>query len=328
MSNLTYDTLSGKPRLRRFAIVAVFLLMLALLVGLWASVQKSSEQAIVLATPIPLGGELSVSTSRSTDLPPSPTAAPLPCPTNHQNWRLLSIFPDDNFKKIEPVCIYDSLSRTVAWHFLTRLGYTAAEAAESLGFDAIPQGDYRETVMGMTNTKGPMAIALIYELAHHNLRQWLVSSDGTPASTYSLRGCYRTATVTGNQVDDWDTGYPIICVVAVDMQAAWGVFQLGDHLFASPGENGVTQRGFLLFGYLASQEEWELIGQQDAWAVIEAPESLAESRENYAQKYGTTVWDIEWLAREYGLEMTTLPNGWSSHTDPADIQAILDEINR
>ena len=102
MSNLTYSTLSGKPRLRRFAIVAIFLLALSLIVGLWASVQKSSEQSIVLATPMPLSGELPVSTALPTVLPVTPPVAPSLCTIDPQHWQLRAVFPNDNFKKIEP----------------------------------------------------------------------------------------------------------------------------------------------------------------------------------------------------------------------------------
>jgi hypothetical protein len=67
-------------------------LALALMVGLWASVQKSREQAVMLATPNPLDGELPTSTALPTDLPPTPTASPLSCPTDTQDWQLLSVW--------------------------------------------------------------------------------------------------------------------------------------------------------------------------------------------------------------------------------------------
>ena len=70
------------------------------------------------------------------------------------------------------------------------------------------------------------------------------------------------------------------------------------------------------------------VWQQDAWAVIESPENLVENRAEYIKKYDSMVWDAEWLAGELDLEMQSLPEAWQSATDPAAIQAILDEINR
>lgn len=327
MSKLTYPTLSGQPRLRRFAMAALVLLVLALLVGLWASVRKSSQQAVMLATPKPLDVGLPASTPLPTRSDPIPTAAAHPCPTDPQDWQLQPVFPDDNYRKIEPACVLDSLARTVAWHFLTRSGYTVTEAAASLGFSSVPQGPYRESILGMTNTQGPLPIPLIYEQAHPDLRQWLVHPDGSSALVYSLRGCYRTATVTGNQVEDWGSGYPLICVLAMDQQGAWGIYQLGEHLYTASDTDGTVTRGFLLFGYDRNQG-WLFIGQQDLWVEIEDPDGLASDREGYAPKVGVPLWDADWLQATYDLAIKPLPDDWQSRTDPAEIQAIVDQINR
>ena len=68
--------------------------------------------------------------------------------------------------------MYDKLSETVAWYMLTRIGYSGLEAAKKVGFAAIPQGYYMETIRGLTATEGPLDIAVSIEMFHSALQQW------------------------------------------------------------------------------------------------------------------------------------------------------------
>src|SRR5687767_3447033 len=70
--------------------------------------------------------------------PPTETPTPIPCPADPEQWDLVEVAPNNNYKRIEPACAYDGLSRTVAWLYAIRQGYSRKEAAQKLEFDEFP----------------------------------------------------------------------------------------------------------------------------------------------------------------------------------------------
>jgi hypothetical protein len=57
------------------------------------------------------------------------------------------------------------------------------------------------------------------------------------------------------------------------------------------------------------------------------PEKATQDREFYASRYGTGVWDASWLGDVYGFGVRAPPENWRLYNDPAEIQAIADELN-
>ena len=322
MSNLTYNTLSGKKQVRHFAIAAVFILVIGLGAFIWSRYQHKSLENEVLATPQPLVGVLPTETQSPTKVPATPTETAEPCPADSQDWQLVDVYPDNNLKAIQPACTYQGLAQVVAWQLLTRLVYSGSEAAAALELPTMPLGNRRETIPGLTSTKGPMQIPLTHDVHHPKYHVWLIGENDTPFLAASLRGCFRPQTMVGNQAEDWGSGYEVICMVALDRSNGWIIHQLGNQVFTSAIP---ALRQFYLFGY--QQAAWQLIGAyKDLYTLIEESDTFGADRETYATRTGSSVWDVAWLESQYGQTMKPLPENWQSANDPTVLENIVTQL--
>jgi hypothetical protein len=321
-----YRDLAGRRHLRRYVIAAALILgFLGLVAGLaiWQRAQTLDLGVNQEQPQEEMPAMVFLTAERST---PTPGPQPGSCLSDPGDWILSGGVPGDNYQRIEPPCVYDGLAGAVAWHMLTRLGYTVQEAAGMLDFARAPHGGYVSSLYGLTATKGPMDIPLTVESYHPDLRHWMLDEAGNPAVSYSLRGCYRARSIEGNQVRAWDGGYAVVCAVAADYEAAWGGFGLDSHLYFSHQHGSGTRRGFLFFGYPAGGP-WQLIGQQaDLWVTIDPQKAVAD-RQRYAALHGAEVWDPAWLQAAYGYTAQALPESWQTHNDPTELQAIADILN-
>ena len=119
---------------------------------------------------------------------------------------MVEVFPGDHYRRIEPACVYEGLSRTAAWMLLERLGHSKLAAAELLQFQSVPW-DPVLSIEGYTNLRGPVVLDLVPEWpAHPDFKFWQVDRDGLPGVVISLRGCYRSV----------EPRYAVICVLALD----------------------------------------------------------------------------------------------------------------
>jgi hypothetical protein len=229
----------------------------------------------------------------------------------------------------------------VAWDLLRVFGYSAPEATEMLGFTGIPWRPVPE-ITGMTNTRGPMPIALanpspeeIQQASHPDFHAWIVDWEGRPGATFTLRGCYRTETVTGDQVESWGVAYPVVCILTMD-QGDWAVLELGSHRYAT---ESLPTRRFFMYGY-AGEGLWVSIGyQKEPFVEIRSPGSgqpavlpltmdlgeIIQDREFISRLHGLVPWDAAWLEAAFGLSMRPLPENWQSASDSLEYQAIQDE---
>jgi hypothetical protein len=325
--HLTYATLAGHRRCRRYVLAAALILIfLGLLFG-WSGWQRVRGWTENLESESAPRKEAIWLKGISEPEKSTPTAAIVSCPTDPESWTLLDVVPGENYKRIEPDCVYAGLSKSVAWHMLVRFGYAKREAAERLRFEALPWQPTR-SIKGLTHTKGPMNIPFDMEWAPHSeYRTWKVDSDGYPALAYSLRGCYRTRTIVGNDVDLWGST-PVVCVVACDQGPGWTVSELGEQRFSVDLTAAPVQRRFAFFGYAG--ETWVLLGEASAWQKsIEEPSTAGQEREEVTARYGTVPWDAAWLHVNFGLEMRPLPDGWQTFgTDPEVIQAIANQLDQ
>ena len=344
LNDLTYADLGGKRRLRRYVVAALVIAAALAVIWVVAQLQRQQVAAVIDATPRSLAEVLpswtpvsaAVSEAALTE-PPTPVSkaapmpvTPTPCPTDPADWTLADIAPDDNFKRIVPGCVYDGLARTAAWALAAySMGYSGAEAAEALGFDRMPLRAVANgtSVIGMTNTMGPMPITVSYPPPHPDLRTWVLDLGLQPAVTFTLRGCFRTYTITGNERQDWGVEYPVICVLARDDEGAWAVSELNGNWFtAGNGIDHASRRTFTLFGY-AGDGNWYWIGiQKDPQVDLQTVE-MQNDRQLITARHGITPWDADWAAATFGLATQPLPENWQSFTDQVNIQPILDEIN-
>ncbi len=209
---------------------------------------------------------------------------------------------------------------------LERSGYTKTEAAALLGFLMLPWRP-TQSIKGLTNMKGPVAIPLDMEWAPHlDYRTWMVNANGQPALVYSLRGCYRTRTIVGNDVEAWGR-YPVICVIAYDRDPGWVVSELREQHFTIDLTTAPTLRRFVVLGYAGDM--WVLLGEpHDQQKTIREPALGEQEREQTTARYGTVPWDAAWLGATFGLRMNPLPDDWQTFgADPNTIQAIARELD-
>ena len=323
----TYTDLSGKRRLRTYVIIAIasFTLLLLLAGGamLWrtwafspAEIAETPVFAPLTATAIP-------------EVMPSNT--PEACPSDPADWALLDMPLSKNYKSLSPTCIYAEMERTVAWILAINEGYSRAEATEALEFSAMPMTMKTGELTILTDNKGPVVVQTLISPQVPDLAQWTIDQSGNPATTMSLRGCFRTSTFAGNERQDWGGGYEAICVVSKDTEAAYGVMQLGEDLFTGGDGQVAASRTFLLFGY--KEKSWTWLGWREdggrvSYEEIGLTTELARAdREMKSSIFGLPLWDHVWLEENHDMAMKALPDDWQEATDTDARDAILNEIN-
>lgn len=354
-NDLTYKDLAGRRRARRYVLAAAAILSLLGGIVFWGwwqrgellaasmggrTVQEASATG-QLDEEQHLTGDAKAAGVNAQSTAMVAPADPQACPPGPNAWQLVPIAQNDNFRRIAPACVYAGLARTVAWDLLRVMGYSAPEAAEALGFADLPWRPLPE-ITGMTNTQGPIPIALtnpgteeIQRLRHPGFRAWIVSREGDPAVTFTLRGCYRTETVQGERVKSWGVAYPIVCVVTMD-QGEWVFLELDPHRYAT---RSLSSRRFFMYGY-AGEGEWVSLGYQlEPFVEIRLPgsgdppvlpltmelEQIEQDRKFASEVHGLLPWDAAWLEESFGLAMRPLPDNWQGLDDPAEYQAIQDE---
>jgi hypothetical protein len=323
----SYTDLSGKRRLRSYVIIAIasFALLLFLAGGamLWRVWEFSPAEIAETPVFVPL---------TETAIPEAiPTNTPEACPSDPADWALLDMPLSKNYKSLSPACIYAELERTVAWVLAINEGYSRAEATEALGFSSMPMTMQTGELTILTDNKGPVSIQMLISPQVPGLTQWAIDQSGNPATAMALRGCFRTSTFTGNEQQDWGEGYEVICVVSKDTEAAYGLMQLGEHLFTGGNGQVAASRTFLLFGY--KEKSWTWLGWREnggrvGYEEIGLTTELASAdRKMKSSIFGLPHWDSAWLEENYDLAMKALPDGWQDAREPATRDAILNEIN-
>jgi hypothetical protein len=323
----TYTDLSGKRRLRTYVIIAIASFTLLLLLAGGATLWRiwAFSPAEIAETPVfaPLA---------ETAIPEAiPTHTPEACPSDPVDWALLDMPLSKNYKSLSPDCVYTELERTVAWVLAISEGYCLAEATEKLVFSTMPMTMQTGDLTILTDNKGPVAVQMLISPQMPELAQWAIDQSGNPATHMALRGCFRTSTFAGNERQDWGEGYEVICVVSKDSEAAYGLMQLGEHLFTGGDGQISASRTFLLFGY--KEKSWTWLGWREdggrvSYEEIGLTAELASAdRQMKSSIFGLPLWDSAWLEENYVLAMKPLPDDWQGARDTAERDAILHEIN-
>lgn len=323
LDGISFRDLAGKRQPRTFAILSALILLMLLSVFAISWMERNSMMVEVLATPQPIAA-----TPEATDLPATATRpvqqADEGCPRDPSDWSLVDVFISQNYKLIQPACVYDGLERSVSWALAIRQGYSRQEAARLLGFEEIPMRPL-EKITALGNSGKPQEMSLNFPPSHPDLSEWRVDAEGNPAVSYGLRGCFRTSQMVGNQVEIWGGDYAVICVVVEDAEGQYTVYALNGYLYSAPAS---PTRSYLLFGY-AGDDLWVLIGTRESPRLtIDDPEKFANDRLTIATLYDSRPWEAGWLADRHKLFPLPLPESWQTADDEADMQAILAELNR
>jgi hypothetical protein len=318
LDGLTFTDLAGCRQPRQYVLVAGLILFISVtLAGAsWFNrlmlkySMKETYMPRLEATAIPPTEQISAPTD-------------IPCPVLSEQWSLSDPVIEQNYKVIQPACVYDGLAHTVAWALAVRNGYSREQARQLLGFSELPMRQMDHVAIPNSDSNGPQDVAVSFIPPTLNFIEWRVDDQGRPAVSYGMRGCFRTSNVVGNKVEIWGGEYPVICVVVEDAENTHIIYNLGEHYFTN---QAIPTRSFLLFGYVGDGY-WVWLGTQNNPKMnIEDFAETDNERLTVALLFDSQPWDLAWLQSRYGLTQQPLPDGWQNFNDPAEQQIILDEL--
>lgn len=319
---LTYKDLAGKRQPRVYTVLAGLILLLLLFALGMAGLNRYLLMSKVWETPAPVSFTESATEVKPPETTPPNKQPPLGCPTDSTNWSLTATYVSENYKTIQPACVYQGLEKTIAWALAVREGYSRAEATQQLGFTEMPMRQLDRITIPSASKK-LLEVPVSFIPPNPDFTEWRLNDNGKAAVTYALRGCFRTSTVTGNRVEIWGGDYPVICIVTEDAENTWITYALNGHIYTSSAK---PMRSFLLFGY-ASDGSWVWLGTRDDPKLeITDAQANAKERLTIATLYDSQPWDSKWLMNTYHLIMQTPPEGWQTMTDEKEKQAILDGL--
>jgi len=326
LDGLTYKDLAGKRQPRTYTVMTGLILLLLLMAGGMAGLNRYLLMSRVQAMPVSVSLTTQATETIETDQPATlqpDDVISIGCPTDSADWSLTPSYISENYKVVQPACVYQGLENTIAWALAVREGYSRAEATQQLGLTEMPMRQMK-TVPIPANAKGLAAVPVSFIPPNPDFTEWRLNENGEAAVTYALRGCFRTSTVVGNRLEIWGGDYPVICIVMEDAENTHIVYSLNGHTYTS---SATPTRSFLLFGYL-SDGYWVWLGTQDDPKLeITDPQANADERLTIATLYDSYPWDAKWLLNTHHLLMQPPPENWQTMTDENEKQAILNGLS-
>jgi len=326
LDGLTYTDLAGKRQLRIYTVVTGLLLLLLLLAGSMAGLNRYLMMSRVQTTPEAVYIPTEIRSPIKTDLPATETAeseSSPGCPTDSDRWSFTPSMLSGIYQVIQPACVYQGLEKTMAWALAVREGYSRAEATELLGFSEMPMRQMESVTIPKSENE-LVNVPVGFIPVHPDFREWRLNTQGQAAVTYALRGCFETSSVEGNHIEIWGGEYPVICLVAEDAENLHILYSLNGHLYTSPA---TPMRSFLLFGYWGDGQ-WVWLGTQtEPKLEITNMEEFASDRLTVATLYDSQPWDARWLNTTFHLDMQPLPDDWQSFTDESEKRYILSVLS-
>ncbi len=318
LDGLSFTDLAGRRQPRQYVLVAGLILFISVTLAGASWFNRLMLKYSMKETYMP---RLEATAIPPTEQTSEPTA--IPCPVLSEQWSLSDPVIEQNYKVIQPACVYDGLAHTVAWALAVRNGYSREQARQLLGFSELPMRQMDHVAIPSSDTNGPQDVAVSFIPPTLDFIEWRVGDNGEPAVAYGLRGCFRTSNVVGNKVEIWGGEYPVICVVVEDAENTHIIYNLGEHYFTN---QAIPTRSFLLFGYVGDGY-WVWLGTQNNPKMnIEDFAETDNERLTVALLFDSQPWDLAWLQSRYGLTQQPLPDGWQNFNDPAEQQIILDEL--
>ena len=326
LDGLTYTDLAGKRQPRIYTVITGLILLMLLMAGGMAGLNRYLLMSRVQATPevvtLPTQTMEPVATE-SIATSSSGAIDSFGCPTDSSEWSFTPTMISENYQVIQPACVYQGLEKTIAWALAVREGYSRAEATEQLGFTEMPMRQV-ESVTIPKDADGLVDMPVSFIPPNPEFKEWRLNANDKAAVTYALRGCFETSSVKGNRVEIWGGEYPVICLVVEDAENSQILYSLDGHMYTS---TATPMRSFLLFGYL-SDGQWVWLGTQTEpkLEITDAKEN-ASDRLTVATLYDSQPWDAKWLSNTYHLEMQPLPENWQTLTDESEKKYILSVLS-
>ena len=326
LDGLTYTDLAGKRQPRIYTVITGLILLMLLMAGGMAGLNRYLLMSRVQATPevvtLPTQTMEPVATE-SIATSSSGAIDSFGCPTDSSEWSFTPTMISENYQVIQPACVYQGLEKTIAWALAVREGYSRAEATEQLGFTEMPMRQV-ESVTIPKDADGLVDMPVSFIPPNPEFKEWRLNANDKAAVTYALRGCFETSSVKGNRVEIWGGEYRVIYLVVEDAENSQILYSLDGHMYTS---TATPMRSFLLFGYL-SDGQWVWLGTQTEpkLEITDAKEN-ASDRLTVATLYDSQPWDAKWLSNTYHLEMQPLPENWQTLTDESEKKYILSVLS-
>ena len=326
LDGLTYKDLAGKRQPRIYTVVTGLILLLLLIAGGMAGLNRYLLMSMVQAIPEKVSIPTETKQPLETEMPATETAENADssgCPTDSTKWSFTSTIISESYQVVQPACVYQGLEKTIAWALAVREGYSRAEATELLGFTEMPMRQVK-TVTIPKNTNELVDVPVSFIPSHSEFKEWRLNERDKAAVTYALRGCFETSSVKGNRVEIWGGEYSVICLVVEDAENTRILYSLKSHIYTS---TATPMRSFLLFGYMGDGQ-WVWLGTQaEPKLEITNAEEIGSDRLTVATLYDSQPWDAKWLSTTYHLEMQPLPENWQTMTDEDEKQYILSVLS-
>jgi hypothetical protein len=333
-NNFSYRGADGKRKLRAWVLAALAIFGVLLVLGGYSIYAAGMRQAQIQATPRPIT-DLPIFTPTAVlpTLAPTTAGAAANCPSDSSVWDFVDVWDNNNYKRIDPPCVYQSLNKLIAWLLAAQgAGWANQDAVNQLAFTDVPF-DYSQDVGDFLPVQGkkPIAIEMSWFPIHKDFQDWYVANNAVVSDTFFLTGCYRTYDLVGNQKQYWSSqygssGYTVICEVAQDRLAGWDISQLAGNVYSKQITPGKRTLAYFAYNNDPQYRVWYYLGNGKTIDMSAA--DMSNTQAAMQQLLGSPVWDLVWLEKTYGMDPLPLPADWQKHTSQADQDAILAILNK
>ena len=317
MKNLfTFSTASGKTQLRGYVKIALGLFVILVAIFGVNTYNRNKMVSEIMATPRSLDADLIPTPTEQVD---ASVSLEDECPSNPADWMLTpnASVPGSNLKKLSTECVYNELEKTAAWVYATtNLGYTRAEAAALLGLNNSQIVHVSDTLTVLTDYKDePQKVSLIVEAPHPDFAEWSLDAGGEiNGVSFTFVGCFRTFSISGEEVIKWGNGYPVVCQFFVDYMIEYFVGSLNGKIVTVAGDLSVRRTTW--FGY-SDDSNWVWLGSARGWDV---DLSKIPSRDD-------ATLDVNVMVEKYGIAALPLPQDWRAFEGKEYTEAFVAELN-
>ncbi len=179
LDGLTYKDLAGKRQPRIYTVVTGLILLLLLMAGGMAGLNRFLLMRMVQATPEVVSIPTETQVALETEIPATETAeteASSGCPMDSSKWSFTPTMISETYQVIQPACVYQGLEKTIAWALAVREGYSRAEATELLGFSEMPMRQM-ETVTIPKNANELIDVPVSFIPTHPEFKEWRLNDE-------------------------------------------------------------------------------------------------------------------------------------------------------
>src|SRR3990172_1823021 len=115
LDGLTYKDLAGKRQPRTYMVTTALILLMLLMAGGMARLNRYLLMSRVQATPVSVSSPTQTLQTEGPATMQPETSSSHGCPIDSTEWSFTPTLISENYKVIQPACVYQRLERTIAW---------------------------------------------------------------------------------------------------------------------------------------------------------------------------------------------------------------------